>query len=82
MTLVGADVSAKIGGDELGRFLDGHGFNTRPINNGHDHLMLVEQYLAGLKVQKLMMTSGLAESNLRFNQHCSGTYWCNTLHMN
>ncbi|KZR67254.1 hypothetical protein PMIT1327_00373 [Prochlorococcus marinus str. MIT 1327] len=35
--------------------------------------MLVELYLSGLKVQKLMMEIGRAETNLSFGTDYSGT---------
>ena len=74
ITLIGKDISARVGGDNLGRLFDGQSFKAQPIINDHDHLMLVGLYLGGLKVQTLMMEIGRAETNLSFGKHYSGTY--------
>ncbi|WP_063400640.1 hypothetical protein [Prochlorococcus marinus] len=73
MALEGAAVSARVGGDHLCSFFDGQDFKTQPISNDHDHLMLLELYLAGLKLQQLMMETGRAETHWMFYQHDSGT---------
>ena len=69
MASISADVSVRVGRDDLRHFFDSQGFKTRSIIHDHDHLMLVELYLGGLKVQKLMMETGRAEAILWFGQH-------------
>ena len=72
MALVGTDLSARVGGDHLCRFFDDQDFKTQPIINDHDHLILLELYLAGLKLSEANDGDWSSRDTLEFWQSLLG----------